>query len=118
MARRPSVTVPSNLGEKRRPIVPGSEPLPVDLRSYRPAAVLLIDLVKHSSRDQSTTMAVQGVMSEVLRATVASLHLSDAHFNHAGDAYVCTFAGDTSARILDFVNALVPELTKRMAPYE
>ena len=98
--------------------MPGSEPLPVDLRSYRPAAVLLIDLVKHSSRDQSTAMAVQGVMSEVLRTIVTSLHVSDAHFNHTGDGYVCTFAGDAGARILDFVNALYPELTRRMAPYE
>ncbi len=97
--------------------MPGSEPLAVDLRFYRPAAVLLIDLVKHSSRDQSTTMAVQSVLSEVLRSTVASLYVSDAHFNHTGDGYVCTFIGDASARILDFVNAFYPELTRRMAPF-
>lgn len=62
-------------------------------------------------------MVLQGAMSEVLGTVVESLHVSDAHFNHTGDGYVCTFAGDSSARVLEFVNALFPELRKRMAPF-
>lgn len=98
--------------------MPGSTPLPLDLRLYRPAAVLAIDLVKHSTRDHQTVNVIQGVLSGALESVVASLQLKDVHVNHTGDGYVCTLYGDDAARILDFLNALYPGLISRLADFE
>lgn len=98
--------------------MPGSTPLPVDLRSYSPAGVIAIDLVGHSACDQLTTMAVQRVLHDVLKCAITSLQLTDVHLNHTGDGYICTLLGNNSARILDLINILHPELLSRLAAYE
>lgn len=97
--------------------MPGSTPLPPDLRSYRPAAVLVIDLVKHSTRDQPTTMAIQGAITDALSSALSTLRLRDAHFNHTGDGYVCSFLGDDSARVIDFINVLYPHLQRSLSEH-
>jgi signal transduction histidine kinase len=63
-------------------------------------------------------MAVQTAISEVLTTALRSLHLTNTHFNHTGDGYVCSFLGDDSARIIDFVNVMYPALLSRLASYE
>jgi len=90
----------------------------LDLRSYRPAAVLVIDLVKHSTKPQEDVFSVQRIMEEALRNATTDLGIDDAYFNYTGDGYLCALAGDSSARALDFVNAAIPEMVRRFAPYD
>jgi hypothetical protein len=68
--------------------MPGSNPLPIVLGSYRPAAVFVMDLVKHSVQNNPTSKAVQSVLTETVEAALCALHLSDVHFSHTGDGYV------------------------------
>jgi CheY-like chemotaxis protein/anti-sigma regulatory factor (Ser/Thr protein kinase) len=89
----------------------------VDLRTYRLASVVIIDLVKHSSRDKAVIHAVQTAMSEVLDHAKKTLKLDQTHFNYTGDGYVCALVGDSSARLLDFLNVVIPALRKRFAPH-
>jgi CheY-like chemotaxis protein/anti-sigma regulatory factor (Ser/Thr protein kinase)/class 3 adenylate cyclase len=89
----------------------------IDLRIYRPASVLIIDLVKHSTRERVAVQAVQTAMEEVLEKAKDILKITEAHFNYTGDGYVCAFVGDSSARILDFINIVIPELARRLTAH-
>jgi CheY-like chemotaxis protein len=90
----------------------------IDLRIYRPASVVVIDLVKHSSRDKAAIHVVQTSMSEVLEHAKKILKLDQAYFNYTGDGYVCALVGDSSARLLDFLNTIIPALRKRFALHD
>ncbi len=86
---------------------------PIDVRLYRPGAILVLDLVKHSGKERLAVHDVQKAMEDVLCRTKDLLKITDAHFNYTGDGYVCAFVGDASAKIIDFINAALPELMRR-----
>ena len=87
----------------------------IDLTNARPAAVLVIDLVKHSSRSPLEIRRIQKILEEVFFETARSLSIKDIQNKYTGDGYVCAFLGDASARVIDFLNAAVPELKRRFA---
>jgi len=89
----------------------------IDFRRYRPASVLVIDLVKHSAQEKALIQLIQKTMEQVFAQAVETLKVVDAHFNYTGDGYVCALVGDASARILDFLNATVPELQRRLTAH-
>jgi signal transduction histidine kinase len=89
----------------------------VDFRPYRPTAVLLIDLVRHSKRDKAAVSQIQGILEEVLKKSLEALNLSDSQVHYTGDGYVCSLFGEDSTRILDLINAAMPDLVKRLAPH-
>ncbi len=89
----------------------------IDLRMYRPASVLVVDLVKHSTRGKKVVHSIQKVMEEVFDNALQRLKIDEAYFNYTGDGYVCTLVGNSSVRILDFINSSFPILTRRFGPH-
>ena len=89
--------------------------LTADFRIYRPASILVIDLVRHSTRAKDAVQFLQRNLEEVLATAQRAMKLEDVHFNYTGDGYVCAFIGDASARIMDFVNFALPELRRRFS---
>ena len=85
----------------------------IDLTNARPAAVLVIDLVKHSSRSTFEIRRIQKILEDVFSETSKLLNIEEVQNKYTGDGYVCTFLGDASARIIDFLNVAVPELKQR-----
>ena len=94
---------------ERRPVV--------DLTSARPAAVLVIDLVKHSSRPAIEIRQIQKILEDVFRDAAMLLNIHDVLHKYTGDGYVCSFLGDSSAKVIDFLNAAIPELKRRFAAH-
>ncbi len=88
-----------------------------DIRTFRPASLLVIDLVKHSQRSKEDVHTVQEILSQVLTQSIERLQINDVHFNHTGDGYVCAFLGDSSTRIMDFLNVAFPELRRRLSEW-
>jgi CheY-like chemotaxis protein/class 3 adenylate cyclase len=89
----------------------------MDLRIYRPTAVVVIDLVKHSTRDKAAIHTVQVSMAEILENAKQILKVEESYFNYTGDGYVCALVGDSSARLMDFLNAVIPALKLRLNPH-
>lgn len=87
----------------------------LDLREYRPAAVLALDLVKHSTKAKAAALRIRKAVEEIFAREVRSLGIVDAYFNYTGDGYICAFVGDASARIIDFVNSTFPQLSREFA---
>lgn len=90
----------------------------MDLRIYRPTAVVVIDLVKHSIRDKAAIHTLQISMAETLEHTKHLLKIDESHFNYTGDGYVCALVGDSSARLMDFLNSVIPALKHRFNPHD
>jgi DNA-binding response OmpR family regulator/anti-sigma regulatory factor (Ser/Thr protein kinase) len=82
---------------------------------FKPAAILVVDFVKFSIMDKVLKHTVLKAMEEIFHKAVSSLKLEDVHFNYTGDGYFCAFLGNSSARILDFINYTIPELNSRLA---
>jgi CheY-like chemotaxis protein/two-component sensor histidine kinase len=57
------------------------------------------------------------VLSSVFEEAVQRLNLSEVHFNYSGDGYVVSFPGNSSARVLDFINAAIPQLIQKLNQY-
>jgi CheY-like chemotaxis protein len=95
-----------------------STPAFIDLRTFRLASIIVIDLVKHSSRHKAVIHAVQTALAEVLEDARNVLKLDQVYFNYTGDGYVCALVGDASMRLLDFLNVVAPALKKRFTPHE
>jgi len=87
----------------------------IDLTSARPAAIFVIDLVKHSSRPKIEIRRIQKILEDVFRETSSLLKIKDVHHKYTGDGYMCAFLGDSSAKAVDFINAAMPELRRRLA---
>jgi signal transduction histidine kinase/class 3 adenylate cyclase len=85
----------------------------VDLTDARPAAVLVIDLVKHSNRSTFEIRRIQKILEEVFSEASKLLNIKDIRNKYTGDGYLCAFLGDSSSRVIDFLNAAVPELKRR-----
>ena len=86
----------------------------IDLSVTRPAAVLVIDLVKHSSRSNLEAAQIQRALEEVLRETLDALGIQNVLPKYTGDGYLCAFLGDSSARVIDFINMAMPALLRRL----
>jgi CheY-like chemotaxis protein/two-component sensor histidine kinase len=95
--------------KERRPVV--------DLSIARPAAVLVIDLVKHSSRPAAEIRQIQKILEDAFREASKLLNIHDVIHKYTGDGYVCSFLGDSSAKVIDFLNAAIPELKRRFAAH-
>lgn len=89
----------------------------MDFRCYRPAAVLVVDLVRHSTRPKPEIDAIQEIVADVFKNSIKRLGISDVRFNYTGDGYVCALCGDSSSRLLDFINASFPALNRRLQGY-
>jgi len=89
-----------------------------DFRDYRPAAVILIDFVKHSKRQPDEVHVIQRITEDILADAQQSLRITDCVFNHTGDGWMCMLLGDDSARAMDFVNLCFPSLWQRLEPYK
>src|SRR4029077_18339493 len=90
----------------------------MDLRAYRPTSVVVIDLVKHSTKDKAAIHTVQTSMAEILENSKQILKIDESYFNYTGDGYVCALVGDSSARLMDFLNAVIPELKRRLKRHD
>lgn len=89
-----------------------------DLKGFRPAAVMVIDLVKHSTRPKSEIRTVQRTVEEVFSKAVVALAIKESvSWTYTGDGYVCTFIGDGSTRVLNFVDSSIPQLIALLAPH-
>ena len=86
---------------------------------YRTAAVLVLDLAKHSARPKAEAVAIQKIVEEIFASFVQRMDFNpdEVSWAYAGDGYFCTFAGDSGARVLDFLNGGIPALQIRLAPY-
>lgn len=91
--------------------------LKFDARLFRPAAILALDLVKHSTRENLEIREIQNILNLVLKSSTEKLGLTDAKFSYSGDGYIITLAGDSSARVIDFVNMAFPSLDEKLSPY-
>lgn len=89
----------------------------VDFREYRPAAVLVIDLVKHSTRPKDVVYEVQHWLEDVFNSVRTILALKEAFFNYTGDGYVCALTGESSPRVIDFLNAAIPRLREKLSKH-
>jgi CheY-like chemotaxis protein len=87
----------------------------LDLRLYRPSALIAFDLVKHSLKGKAAVHAIQDAMKETLEKATKALGIEDIRFNYTGDGYICVLAGDSSARALDFLAYVVPALKALLA---
>jgi len=65
----------------------------IDLTNARPAAVLVIDLVKHSSRSTFEIRRIQKILEDVFSETSKLLNIEEVQNKYTGDGYVCTFLG-------------------------
>ncbi|MCK4541385.1 MAG: response regulator [Spirochaetales bacterium] len=90
----------------------------VDFRNYRPAAIILIDLVKHSKRPPDEIHVIQSIFEDILTDTIQDLNINESTFNHTGDGWMCTLLGDDSARAMDFCNLALTSLQQRLEPYK
>lgn len=90
----------------------------LDFREFRPTAVLVVDLVKHSKRRKSGIKAIQDVLISVFEDANRRLSLSGVRFNYVGDGYVVAFPGDASVRALDFINLAFPMLTQKLRVHQ
>lgn len=88
-----------------------------DARLFRPATILVLDLVKHSTRQNLEIREIQSILNSVLKDSTEKLGLTDAKFSYSGDGYVITFAGESCARVIDFVNMVFPSLDDKLSPY-
>lgn len=59
-----------------------------ELSTYKLAAVLVVDLVKHSVRAKSDIRRIQKVIEEVFYNTLASMKIDSVLHNYTGDGYV------------------------------
>jgi CheY-like chemotaxis protein/anti-sigma regulatory factor (Ser/Thr protein kinase) len=84
----------------------------LDFRSFSPACVVAIDLVKHSQRSKEQIIEIQQEMETVLKEAMQIFRIKDFLVNHTGDGYLCVLIGDASARAMDFVNSFFPLLSK------
>jgi len=80
--------------------------------------VLVFDLVTHSKRGKAAIYSIQAELKNAFSRTIAELGTKDVYFNYTGDGYVCTLFGDSSARLMDFINASVPRLLEVLQPYK
>lgn len=86
----------------------------VDFRNYRPAAIILVDLVKHSNRPPDEIHVIQSIFEDILTDTIQDLNINESTFNHTGDGWMCTLLGDDSARAMDFCNLALTSLQQRL----
>ena len=85
---------------------------------FQPASVVIIDLVKHSTRDKASVYAIQAAMQEAFAHAKSELGISEISFTYTGDGYVCTLAGNAAARIMDFINSAIPRLQGILQGYQ
>lgn len=89
----------------------------VDFRVFKPISIFCIDFVKHSNRIKSDIFKIQEITTTVFEESIKRLNLSKVYFNYTGDGYFCSFTGDESARILDFINISLIKLKNELAKY-
>jgi len=85
---------------------------------FQPASVVIIDLVKHSTRDKASVYAIQAAMQEAFAHAKSELGISEISFTYTGDGYVCTLVGNAAARIMDFINSAIPRLQGILQGYQ
>ena len=89
-----------------------------DFLDYVPAAVLVIDLVEHSRLDKATIHSVQRILETTFADAIRVLAINEIYFNYTGDGYVCVLAGNSSARVIDFLNVSIPDIEKRLGRHQ
>jgi signal transduction histidine kinase len=90
----------------------------LDFRDFKPTSVLVIDLVKHSKRSKLDIQAIQSLLATTFEETIKRLSIKDMSFNYTGDGYMVTFSGNSSTRILDFLNVVIPQLNQKLYKYK
>ena len=90
----------------------------MDPERFQPASVMVIDLVKHSTRDKASVYAIQAAMQEAFAHAKSELGISEVSFTYTGDGYVCTLVGNAAARIMDFINLSIPRLRGILQGYQ
>jgi CheY-like chemotaxis protein/class 3 adenylate cyclase len=97
---------------------PPVSPAGADLPYCRPAAVLVVDLVKHSTRTKEEISWIQRTLQEEFESALGALQLDGVQLKYTGDGYVCTFLGDASVRVIDFINTAIPDLQRKLAVHQ
>ena len=90
----------------------------MDTERFQPASVMVVDLVKHSTRDKASVSAIQAAMQEAFAYAKSELGISEVSFTYTGDGYVCTLVGNAAARIMDFINLSIPRLRGILQGYQ
>ncbi len=90
----------------------------MDPARFQPASVMVIDLVKHSTRDKASVYAIQAAMQEAFAHAKSELGISEVSFTYTGDGYVCTLVGNAAVRIMDFINLSIPRLRGILQEYQ
>jgi CheY-like chemotaxis protein/two-component sensor histidine kinase len=90
----------------------------IDLRVYRPAAILVVDLIKHSQHKNPVIHEIQQTLHGVFREAKERLSITRGLFKHTGDGYFCAFLGDDAGRVVDFINYSFPRLSNLLKKHE
>jgi hypothetical protein len=83
--------------------------------SYRPTAVLVIDVVKDTLPTKKEFGSAGQIIQDSLQASMTALQLTGVQFEYTEHGYVCTFIGDASMRVVDLINTALPDLQRRLA---
>ncbi len=85
---------------------------------FLPASVFVIDLVKHSVRPKEQITKIQDILRGVFADAASTFTSEELRFNYTGDGYFCAFLGNSSGSALDFISRAVPELSRKLKPFE
>ncbi len=89
------------------------------MNEHRLAAVMVLDLVKHSKRSPEDVQKIQGAIEDVFSKAVSNLEITEGiNWKYTGDGYVCTFLGDSAARVIDFLNSSIPNMLRVLKPHD
>lgn len=89
----------------------------IDFRNFKPTAILVIDLVKHSKRTKQDINEIQKILVDIFEDSIKRLKIDDVNFNYTGDGYMIAFVGNSSVRVLDFINIALPQLNERLSKF-
>jgi FixJ family two-component response regulator/two-component sensor histidine kinase len=96
-----------------------SPKIAIDLRDYELAAVMVIDLVKHSGRDKGEVREIQEIVDSTFEKTSSKLGISsDLTWKYTGDGYVCTLVRDSIPKLLEFLSHGIAGLRAGLARHD
>ena len=87
-------------------------------KDYVPATVLVLDLVKHSTRPTDEVQVIQKILKACIQETMDQLELESTLFNFTGDGYIVTLMSSEAAQALDFARLLAGKLRSRLAAHD
>jgi CheY-like chemotaxis protein len=86
----------------------------------QPAAVLVIDLVAHSTKSRVEVVKIQRILENVFVNSLRTMDIPQGFARHTytGDGYICVLIGQYSVMAVDFINIAFSELAVALGEYE